>query len=140
MAKLRHMAMSVTDPERSAKFYEETFGMERIGTTDTDLAKGVYLSDGVVCLAMLKFKTDKWAGKSDDAAGKHRSTEFVGVHHVGFWVDDLEKSGQAIKDAGGDFFLGMPEETDTLHYEQKHRDPDGIMIDVSQNGWPGTRE
>ena len=28
--KLRHIAISVQDPEATAKFYEETFGLERI--------------------------------------------------------------------------------------------------------------
>ncbi len=85
MAKLRHVAISVQDPEQSARFYETTFGMERVGTTDSEIASGVYLSDGVMSLAILNFKTD-------EAAGKEKGKDFVGVHHVGFWVDDLEEA------------------------------------------------
>ena len=48
MAHLRHIALSVPDPEKTARFYEKTFGMKRVGTLDHDQASGVYLSDGVI--------------------------------------------------------------------------------------------
>ena len=35
MAKLRHIALSVPDPEKAADFYCEAFDMERVGTTDS---------------------------------------------------------------------------------------------------------
>ena len=70
MAKLRHIAMAVKDPEASAKFYEDTFGLKRVGETDSDLATGLYLSDGVVCLALLNYKTDEAAGLGE-VNGEH---------------------------------------------------------------------
>jgi methylmalonyl-CoA/ethylmalonyl-CoA epimerase len=130
MAKLRHIAMAVKDPEASAKFYEETFGLKRVGETDSDLATGLYLSDGVVCLALLNYKTD-------EAAGLEKGKDYVGVHHVGFWVDDLEASGEAIEKNGGTFFLDLPMEKESLYYEKKYRDPDGVIFDISHNGWVG---
>ena len=130
MAKLRHIAMAVKDPEASAKFYEETFGLKRVGETDSDLATGLYLSDGVVCLALLNYKTD-------EAAGLDKGKDYVGVHHVGFWVDDLEASGEAIEKNGGTFFLDLPMEKESLYYEKKYRDPDGVIFDISHNGWVG---
>ena len=130
MAKLRHVAISVPDPEKSAQFYEKVFGMKRVGTTDSELASGVYLSDGVVSLALLDYKTDK-------AAGEEKGKDFVGVHHFGFWVDDLDKTGDAIEESGGTFFLDLPEAKDTLYYEKKYRDPDGVIFDLSHQGWVG---
>ena len=65
MGKLRHIAMSVDDPEKTADFYCEAFDMERVGTTDSPLAKGCYVSDGVITVALLKYKTDHWAGYVD---------------------------------------------------------------------------
>ena len=130
MAKLRHIAIAVPDVERSAQFYEKVFELERVGTTDSDMATGIYLSDGVICLALLNYKTD-------EAAGKERGKDYVGVHHVGFWVDDLDDSEKSIEDGGGTFFLDLPEAKDTLYYEKKFRDPDGIIFDISHNGWVG---
>jgi methylmalonyl-CoA/ethylmalonyl-CoA epimerase len=130
MAKLRHIAIAVPDVESSAQFYEKVFEMERVGTTDSDLATGIYLSDGVICLALLNYKTD-------EAAGTERGKDYVGVHHVGFWVDDLDDMEKSIENGGGTFFLDLPEAKDSLYYEKKYRDPDGIIFDISHNGWVG---
>ena len=54
MPKLRHIAVTVPDLEEAASFYEKTFGMTR--ATESDIA--ILLTDGVVSLAILKFKTD----------------------------------------------------------------------------------
>ncbi len=130
MAKLRHIAIAVPDVEQSAQFYEKVFELERVGTTDSELATGIYLSDGVISLALLNYKTD-------EAAGTERGKDYVGVHHVGFWVDDLDDMEKSIEQGGGTFFLDLPEAKDSLYYEKKYRDPDGIIFDISHNGWVG---
>ncbi|MBT6426826.1 MAG: VOC family protein, partial [Rhodospirillaceae bacterium] len=53
MAKLRHIALSVKDPWKTAEFYEQAFDMKRVGETDSELARGVYVSDGVITMALL---------------------------------------------------------------------------------------
>ena len=132
MAKLRHIAVAVPDPDKAAKFYVDTFGLKAVGRTESPLATGVYLSDGTINLALLSYKTD-------GAAGAERGKGFVGVHHFGFWVDDLDAHGQAIERNGGSYFLDLPIETNSLYYEKKYRDPDGIIFDISHNGWVGTK-
>ena len=133
MAKLRQIAMAVPDPEEAAKFYMKTFGMTEAGRTESPIASGVYLTDGTICLALLNYKTD-------EAAGKERGKDYVGVHHVGFWVDDLEAQGKSIEDNGGSFFLDLPIEKESLYYEKKYRDPNGIIFDISHNGWVGSKK
>ena len=88
MAKLRHIAIAVPDPEKAAKFYSEVFGLEIVEPTESPIASGVYLSDGTICLALLNYKTDA-------AAGLDRGKNWVGTHHFGFWVDDLDDAAQA---------------------------------------------
>ena len=61
MAKIKHIAMSVPDPEATADFYVEAFDMKRCGTTDSPLAKGCYVTDGEIIVALLKYKTDEWS-------------------------------------------------------------------------------
>ena len=80
MARLRHIALSVPDPESTAQFYEKVFGMKRIGTLDHTQASGIYLSDGVINMAVLKYKIDEVVYKE---GGKN----YVGLHHFGFWVE-----------------------------------------------------
>lgn len=127
-ARLRHVALAVPDPERSAEFYGEVFGFDHVGRTESPLGEGVYLTDGYINLALLSYRTD-------DAAGVERGKDYVGTHHFGFRVDDLEGMGRAIAQHGGAFFLDLPVDKESLYFERKYRDPDGIIFDISQNGW-----
>lgn len=132
MAKIRHLALAVPDPEQAAAFYEKVFDLKRVGHTESELATGVYLSDGTFNLALLNYKTD-------GAAGEERGRGYVGTHHFGFIVDDLDEARRQIEAHGGTFFLDLPEHKDTLYYEQKFRDPNGIIFDISHQGWVGTK-
>ncbi len=137
MAKLRHIAISVPDPEKIAEFYCQAFEMERVGETHSPLADVVYVSDGVITMALLKYRTDHWAGyvEGEDERGK----DFVGLRHLGFWVDDLKQAEDSIENAGGKYFMGRPEESSpTTFYEMKFRDPNGVIIDCTHLGWGGS--
>ncbi|MCB5364269.1 VOC family protein [Pusillimonas sp. CC-YST705] len=130
MARLRHFAICVNDLEASAAFYENVFGLKRVGEETIGLGSGIYLSDGVVNLALLKFNSGA------PSAGKEG---FVGAHHFGFIVEDTEAMGKKIEENGGKFFftLGDPEKS---NFELKYKDPDGIVFDISRKGWLGTNE
>ncbi len=127
MAKLRHFALSVPDPEAAADFYQKAFGLERVGDSDHPGATGVYLSDDVVNLALLRYKTDA-------AAGEDRGKDYFGVHHFGFKVDDVEETSARIVDAGGAYLSGDVAHTGGF-YEIKFRDPNGVIVDITHNGW-----
>ena len=116
MAKLRHIAMIVTDPEASAKFYEQAFDLKRVGKA----RRGIYLSDGTVNVALLKVEGD----------------EKLGVYHFGMWVDDLDAAEKKSADAGATYLAGRPTSPNSF-YECKYRDPDGIVFDITHNGWVG---
>jgi methylmalonyl-CoA/ethylmalonyl-CoA epimerase len=128
MAKLRHIALNVPDPEAAADFYMKAFGLERVGQTDWANAKGVYLTDGVVNLALLHYKTEEAAGS--------RGTQFFGIHHLGFWVDNLKQTKDAIEKSGGTYWMGE-ESTEGGFYEVKYHDPIGVVVDITENGWGG---
>jgi catechol 2,3-dioxygenase-like lactoylglutathione lyase family enzyme len=129
MAKLRHIALSVPDPWASAEFYMRAFGLRKVGEADTPVALGVYLTDGTINLALLKYKTEELAGP----LGK----DFVGIHHFGFWVDDVAAGCSAAEAAGATHFAGEPK-ADNTFYEVKYRDPvDGLIFDITAHGWVG---
>ncbi len=135
MAKLRHVAIMVPNPEETAKFFIKAFGMEQVGTTESPLSTGVFLSDGTINLAILNFKNDKSAGVP---GGK----DMICINHIGFWVDSLEDAGEQITDNGGHLMLGLPDDPEDrkeLFYEVKYKAPDGIIIDVSEHGWVGAK-
>lgn len=129
MAKLRHIAISVPDLEKSAAFYEQTFGLKRVNFVVTPYGDGLSLSDGVINLTLLHFHTD-------DAAGDERGKEFVGLHHFGFIVDDLEAMSQKIEANGGRFHREL-KGGGGVDFERKFRDPDGVVFDISHKGWVG---
>ena len=128
MAKLRHIAITVPDPWKAAEFYMKAFGLKKVGETDWANARGVYLSDGTINIALLHYKTEEAAG--------HRGCDFVGVHHIGFLVDDVAASRREIEAAGGTHWSGEPIDG-TGFYEVKFHDPDGLVFDITRNGWAG---
>ena len=118
MPKLRHIAVTVPDLEEAARFYETTFGMTR--ASESNIA--ILLSDGVVSLAILKFKTD-------EQAGDERGKDFCGLHHMGFVVEDIEVMQQIIEDNGGQYHMRLPN-TPGGASEIKFRDPNGVVFDI----------
>lgn len=124
-ARIRHIALSVPDPEATARFYETALGLTRVGANEHAGARAVYLTDGYINLALLRYKTDEAAGGDPDD---------FGVHHFGFTVEDPDAAGDAVKSAGGSWLMGEPKE-EGVFYEVKYRDPDGAIFDINKTGW-----
>ena len=107
MAKLRHLAISTKDPDKTAEFYKQAFGLEEVGKVDSPLAKGYYLSDGTINVAILNFQTDQLG----------RGMDYVGLHHIGFVVEDLDQSGQKLEQLGAPCFMPKPAESTNSFFE-----------------------
>ena len=134
MAKLRHIALSVKDPEKTAKFYEDAFDLQRVGEVNSALAEGIYLSDGTINIALLLYKSDEMSGyvEGEDERGK----DWEGIHHMGFLVENLEETEKKIENAGGKYLMGRPDgSTPNTFYEIKFRDPQGVIDDITHLGW-----
>ena len=130
MAKLRHIAVVVKDLEKAAAFYEKVFELKRVGEEHLEMGSGIYLSDGVINLALLKYKGEAGSGLKD-------ASSFVGAHHFGFQVDDLAAAQKRIEAGGGTFFFDLGTDAEKENFERKFKDPDGIIFDISQKGWLG---
>ena len=126
MEKLRHIALSVSDPEAAATFFEQAFGMTRAGRA----MRGWYMTDGVMNVALLNFK--------DEAVpGYEKLKDVRGVIHFGIWVDNLEEAEKKVIAAGGTYLTGRKETDPNVFYEVKYRTPDGIVFDITESGWKG---
>ena len=134
MAKLKHIALSVKDPEATAQFYEDAFDLKRVGEVNSALAEGIYLSDGTINIALLLYKSDEMSGyvEGEDERGK----DWEGIHHMGFLVENVKETERKIENAGGKYLMGRPDgpEPNTF-YEIKFRDPQGVIVDVTHLGW-----
>ena len=92
-------------------------------------ATGVYLSEGTMSLALLKYRTDAPAGE--------RGKDFIGLHHMGFLCEDLAEQSRTVEASGATLFQDVPAGKTTEYYEKKYQDPDGIIFDITHSGWKG---
>ena len=129
-ARLRHFAVVVGDLEKSARFYESVFGLKRVGQETLDFAAAIYLSDGVINLALLNYFGKRGSGLDD-------AKSYIGAHHFGFQVDDLAATQKKIEALGGKFFFDLGNDTEKENFERKFKDPDGVIFDISKKGWQG---
>lgn len=125
--KLRHIGIACKDPWATAEFYMNVFGMEKIGEIDPNHphATGVYLTDGVMNITVIRFKTVHYAGED-------HGLDFVGVHHIGFEIENHEDTRKAIEANGGKYM--WPGGRD----HQKFRDQDNIILEVTALGFATT--
>ena len=138
MAKIKHIALSTQDPEKTARFYCDVLGLKQIGRVDHATVSGYFLSDGDLNLAILKFKNDA-------VAGAERGKDFSGIHHIGFQVESLEAIALRLAEAGSERrddvndALGVGQSKERrVNVEVKYSGPDGVMLDVSETGWVGS--
>jgi methylmalonyl-CoA/ethylmalonyl-CoA epimerase len=124
--KLRHIAIAVRDPEAAAKFFEQAFGMTRAGNA----MRGVYMTDGIMNVALLNFGDEPIAGFEDKPG-------HTGLIHFGMWVDSVEDIDGKITTAGGRYLTGRKETNPNVYYEVKYTTPEGIVFDVTESGWKG---
>jgi methylmalonyl-CoA/ethylmalonyl-CoA epimerase len=124
MGKLRHLGIASADPSKTADFYIRAFGMRKIGEINPNHvgAAGVYLTDGVMNVTIIKFKTVEYAGEEF-------GTDFVGLHHIGFHVEDHAQARAAIEAAGGKYMW------DGGLDHKKYRSPDNLIFEVTAKGF-----
>ena len=124
MARIKHIALSTEDPAKTADFYKEVFGLKELRRSPADSgADGVWLTDGYIYFAVLKYGS----GEAPNL-GEGPST-VVGIHHIGFYVDDLQEACSTIEGANATECEG------STAANRKYKGPDGLMIDLRAKGW-----
>jgi methylmalonyl-CoA/ethylmalonyl-CoA epimerase len=134
MARIKHIAIRTPDPDKTAAFYKEVFGLQEVGQAGA----GVYLSDGYINLAILR-SSDQGNGESPrDVPG------YAGIDHLGFQVDSVDDTTQKLEAAGATAMIPRvdmhraPATGPRSFYEIKYRGPDNQVIDITELGWIGT--
>lgn len=131
MARLRHFAVCVGDLDKAAKFYGDVFGLKRHGREDLPIGSAVYMGDGRINLALLNFTGSKGHDFGDKPEGQ------IGANHFGFQVESMKETQALIEKHGGTFFFDLGDERKG-NFERKFKDPEGVIFDISENGWVGT--
>ena len=124
MARIKHIALHIEDPAKTAEFYKKVFGMQELHRKPLDTGdEGVWLSDGYIYFAILKVG-------SEDAPNLGEGPSTVpGVHHIGFYVDDMDESIAPFEAENGTECPG------SSAANRKYKGPDGLMIDMRVRGW-----
>ncbi|MBV9584069.1 MAG: VOC family protein [Alphaproteobacteria bacterium] len=139
MARIKHIALVTDDPAKTAEFYKQHFGLTELYRRPTDTGeKGVWLSDGYIYFAILKYGTG-----DAPKLGPGQTSDLRGIHHIGFQVDDIQETAAALEAAGVQPApmdrsrprevrpMGPPSEAVNL----KYLGPDAVHFDVRQRGW-----
>ena len=89
---------------------------------------GHLFSDGTLNLAVLKFKNVDQLGKGLD---------YVGIHHFGVLIDDLDGYIKKLEEMGAPCFMRPDPSMGGVFFETKFRGPDGVVFDCSEHPWVG---
>ena len=127
-AGLRHVALKVRDVEKSARFYEQAFGMRRF-SAKRDGFMIPMVSPGL--RDQITLFTEDAPGETDHVSGA--PGEHGGIDHIGFNLKPgagLEKAARRLLEAGAeqlnsvDIAPGVP--------SMFFRDPDGYVLQVTR--------
>jgi catechol 2,3-dioxygenase-like lactoylglutathione lyase family enzyme len=135
MLKIRHIAFASEHPGKAAEFYKSAFGFKELSRFGLDPARpdeakrpsGVFLTDGTLNIAILKFP-ENMLGKMGDA----------GIHHFGVVVEDVEAWTAKLEAMGAPCVVGRDDIPPGAHVELKFLGPDGVVFDITENMWPGS--
>ncbi|MBV8888918.1 MAG: VOC family protein [Alphaproteobacteria bacterium] len=140
MARIKHIALVTDDPVKTAEFYKQHFGLTELYRRPSATGeRGVWLSDGYIYFAILKYG-DAEAPK----LGPGQTSELRGIHHIGFQVDDLATTAEALKAARVAPVprdKGDPSDPTPMYAisegaaNLKYLGPDEVQFDVRQKGW-----
>jgi lactoylglutathione lyase len=135
LLKIRHLAFASEHPGKAAEFYKSAFGFQELSRFGLDPDRpdearrpsGVFLTDGTLDIAILKFP-ENMLGKAGDQ----------GIHHFGVVVEDVEAWKAKLEAMGAPCVVGREDIPPGAHVELKFRGPDGVIFDITENVWPGS--
>jgi catechol 2,3-dioxygenase-like lactoylglutathione lyase family enzyme len=144
-----HVAVGVRDMDRSLEFYRDVIGLKvRFDETEefsggssgkfpTIKRRGVYLEYGAAGDDSF-IVLDQQLGR--DPWGQPAELFQVGIHHFGFWVDDIDDIADRARAGGFDILTG-PGDADSKNYGEPSGksvrsmflyDPDGNSVQCDQ--------
>ena len=129
MPKLRHIAIAAEDPFATAEFYKQAFEFTEVGRIEPageGKSYGVFLSDGTLNMAVLRFGWDQGLG-----------LDFRGIHHFGVLVDDVDGTADKLEQLGAKCFARRPEGHRGF-YETKFHGPDTVTFDITDHPGRGS--
>src|SRR6266508_2140801 len=133
MAKLRHVAFIVKDPDKLYEFYHHLFGVEKVRRGPTG---AIHVIDGLFNLAFLKQNVSDSPVINTHRADGEEIDQVQGINHYGFLVDNVEQALSRL-----DVSLQRGETPQNGRpAEMRFIDPWGNKVDLSARGFLGREE
>jgi catechol 2,3-dioxygenase-like lactoylglutathione lyase family enzyme len=135
MAFIRHVAIASKDPAATAEFYKKHFDLKELYRQPKESGdEGVWLSDGYIYFAILKH------GPNAPKLGPDQSSDYCGIHHIGFMVDDQRAKVAELEAANVPYVQDNPEGARRASLirnapNEKFIGPDWVHFDVRERGW-----
>jgi catechol 2,3-dioxygenase-like lactoylglutathione lyase family enzyme len=120
MTQLNYMAIMCEDPARMRDWYQRWFGFEEYDRTNEG---SIYITDGHFSVGLLK------AG-----AAPGEETQKPGLHHFGFQVESILDVERNLEDFDSSIRIERRPGEDR-YAEYRLRDPEGIILDLSEKGY-----
>jgi catechol 2,3-dioxygenase-like lactoylglutathione lyase family enzyme len=127
------------DPAKTAEFYKQHFDLTELYRQPGDTgAEGVWLSDGYIYFAVLKY-----GEPGVPKLGPGQTSDLRGIHHIGFYVDNEQETGKSLNEANfspvpmdrrgaaGETPMAAISAADNL----KYLGPDAVQINIRSRGW-----
>lgn len=146
---ISHVAIGVSDMDRSLVFYRDAIGLEVLLDTEEDVLgerrRAVYLGLGGSGPHEPFVVLDQQL--TSGPFGSPPRILQLGTHHFSFWVDDVPATHRAMVDAGGRTVV-KPELVDSVAYGEAPgrqvmtaivKDPDGNPVQIDQRLDDATR-
>ncbi|MEX5637145.1 VOC family protein [Parafrankia sp. FMc2] len=149
-----HIAIGVRDLERSLVFYRDVLGMtvirDAVNAPPRDELYGAHVCSTRRREVMLRMDGNEGEGfgdrvflaisQSDELADNSSlNLEHIGIHHIGFWVDDIPALAERLRAAGHEpisikdtIGVGYGESADQKMRAMFVRDPDGTILQFDQ--------
>jgi len=122
--KFDHVAITVSDMERSVKFYRDILGFKVLGKLENPEAGSlfVYLDTGSAIIELFQFK-------EKGAPWDRNRNEDYGLKHFCFRVDSVDEVIERLKAAGVKIVLEPFDATGGVRIAF-FEDPDGVRIEL----------
>jgi catechol 2,3-dioxygenase-like lactoylglutathione lyase family enzyme len=117
--RLNHFSIICEDPENLRGFYNRWFGFEELGRADDG---SIFVTDGYFSVGLLPRGSKSAEGKTE-----------TGLNHVGWQIESIDDVEKRLKSF--DPSIRIMEAPKGGAAEYRIVDPEGLVIDLSEEGW-----
>lgn len=125
--RIHHIAISVKDSEKSAKFYKDNFGFDEINRFTKPGWEGSAI---ILKLNDLQFEIFQFQNPID-MKDDFSNLKVIGLKHIGIQVKSVKEKYQELKNREVD--IDEPKKGTTCAWFCFLRDPDGIPIELYES-------